>query len=71
MNLQDARTKIDAWRRFYNEARLHRPQEWLMPNEFALKKGFKPVLQTNNEPEILTSELQGNQVKVKAGFANF
>ena len=56
MSLQDARTKIEDWRRFYNEARPHSALDWQTPKEFALKNGFKPVLQNNIEPEILTSE---------------
>jgi putative transposase len=55
MSLQDARTKIAAWRRFYNEARPHSALDWQTPKEFALKNGFQPVLQSNNEPEMLTS----------------
>jgi len=47
---------IKAWRRIYHEARPHSALNWQMPKEFALKNGFKPVLQSNNEPAILTSE---------------
>lgn len=53
MSLQDARTKIESWRRFYNEARPYSALDWQTPKEFALKNGSKPVLQINNEPELL------------------
>jgi len=56
MSLSDAADKIEAWRRFYNEARPHSALDWKTPSEFALQHGFKPVLQGKKEPEILTSE---------------
>ena len=56
MSLEDAKDKIKAWRRFYYEARPHSALDWQTPNEFALKNGFKPALQSNKEPEILTYE---------------
>jgi putative transposase len=56
MSLQDARHKIEAWRSFYNEERPHSALDWQTPKEFALRNGSKPCLQTNKEPDLLTSE---------------
>lgn len=39
LSLADARSKIDGWRRFYNEERPHRAPGWKTPKEFALKHG--------------------------------
>jgi putative transposase len=44
MGLADAQDKIEAWRRFYNEARPHSALDWLTPTEFALQTGLKPGL---------------------------
>ena len=35
LSLADARAKIEAWRRFYNESRPHTLLGWLPPNEYA------------------------------------
>jgi putative transposase len=51
MSLTDAKDKIAAWRRGYNEARPHSALNWQTPNEFALKAGLKPCLQSTKEPE--------------------
>ncbi len=51
-----AQDKIEARRRFYNEARPHGTLDWRAPIEFARQIGLKPDLATNQEPEILTSE---------------
>ncbi len=56
MSLTDAQDKIEAWRRFYNEARPHSALDWLTPTEFARQAGLKPGLSSSTEPEILTSE---------------
>ena len=45
MSLEDAQTKIEAWRGHYNESRPHSALDWLTPREFALQHGLKPVLQ--------------------------
>jgi putative transposase len=37
-NLSDAKGKIEAWRRDYNEARPHRALNYLTPNEFAAQQ---------------------------------
>ena len=35
LSLADARAKIEAWRRFYNESRPYTLLGWLTPNEYA------------------------------------
>jgi putative transposase len=35
MSLEDAKAKIEAWRRDYNETRPHSALNWMSPNEFA------------------------------------
>jgi transposase InsO family protein len=37
-NLNDAKDKIEVWRRDYNEARPHRALNYLTPNEFAAQQ---------------------------------
>ena len=39
LSLTDARSKIDAWRRFYNEERPHSALQWQTPAEFARQHG--------------------------------
>jgi putative transposase len=51
MSLTDAQDKIEAWRKGYNEARPHSALNWQTPNEFALKAGLTPCLQSTKEPE--------------------
>jgi putative transposase len=36
LSLADAKTKIETWRRQYNESRPHTSLGWLTPQEFAL-----------------------------------
>jgi len=43
LSLDDARRKIDAWRRYYNEARPHAALDWMTPSEFARGKAPKLV----------------------------
>jgi putative transposase len=42
LSLDDARAKIEAWRRDYNESRPHTSLGWLTPNEFASLAGVNP-----------------------------
>jgi len=35
LSIADARIKIEAWRRDYNESRPHTSLGWLTPNEYA------------------------------------
>jgi len=39
LSLHNARCKIDAWRRFYNEERPHSAIAWKTPSEFARENG--------------------------------
>jgi len=55
LSLDDAKTKIDAWRTYYNESRPHSALDWLTPNEFARQCGLKAVSATSKEPEVSTS----------------
>ena len=43
LSLDDARDKIEAWRRFYNESRPHTALGGQTPNEFALSTGLRPA----------------------------
>jgi putative transposase len=42
LSLDDARAKIEAWRRDYNESRPHTALGWLTPNEYAASAGVNP-----------------------------
>ena len=42
LSLADARTKIEAWRRDYNESRPHTALGWLTPAEYAASAGVNP-----------------------------
>ena len=42
LSLADARAKIEAWRRDYNESRPHTALGWLTPNEYAASAGVNP-----------------------------
>jgi putative transposase len=42
LSLADARSKIEAWRRHYNECRPHTSLGWLTPAEFAASAGVNP-----------------------------
>lgn len=37
MSLEDARCKIEAWRKHYNQSRSHSAPGWMTPSEFAEK----------------------------------
>jgi putative transposase len=45
LSLEDAKAKIEAWRRDYNEARPQCALDWRTPREFALQAGLKTSLQ--------------------------
>ena len=47
LRLQDAKTKIEAWRRDYNEVRPHTALDRRTPHESALQAGLKARLQGN------------------------
>lgn len=42
LSLADARTKIEAWRRDYNESRPHTALGWLKPAEYTASAGVNP-----------------------------
>ena len=56
MSLADARTKIEAWRRHYNESRPHGALDWKTPLEFARCSGPRPAASADKEPENPTFE---------------
>jgi len=41
LSLADAKAKIEAWRRQYNESRPHTAPGWLTPREFTLAAAEK------------------------------
>jgi len=55
LSLADARSKIEQWRRFYNEERPHGALAWKTPEEFARKYGSQANSQAPNQAEISTS----------------
>ena len=55
MSLQDARSKIEVWRRDYNESRPHSALDWATPAEFARRYWLQPIPAMSKEPEIFTS----------------
>ncbi|MFZ0432031.1 MAG: IS3 family transposase [Candidatus Acidiferrales bacterium] len=52
LSLQDARGKIEAWRRHYNESRPHSALGDVPPSEFASKGGASPALAGSATPGI-------------------
>ena len=54
MSLQEARMKIEAWRRDYNESRPHTALGHVPPAEFAAWDGARPVPGRSKEAGILT-----------------
>ena len=56
MSLDDARGKIEAWRRYYNESRPHSALDWATPAEFARRCWLQPATAISKKPEISTSE---------------
>ncbi|AKJ27304.1 transposase [Caldimonas brevitalea] len=56
LSLDDARAKIEAWRRDYNESRPHSALEWATPTEFARRSRLQAAAAMSEEPESSTSE---------------
>jgi putative transposase len=56
LSLEDARRKIEAWRRDYNEVRPHTALQWATPAEFARRSGLQPATAGSQKPEISTSD---------------
>ncbi len=61
LSLADARSKIEAWRRFYNEERPHSALAWKTPDEFARNCGSQANSQAPNQAEISISEWPWNR----------
>jgi len=55
LSLEDARTKIGAWRTFYNEARPHSALDWATPAEFARRCTQSRASAASEEPDVSTS----------------
>lgn len=55
MSLDDAKGKIEAWRRYYNESRPHSALDWSTPAEFARRCWLQPATAIPQKPEISTS----------------
>lgn len=56
LSLADAQAKIGAWRKDYNENRLHSALGWATPAEFARRSGLQAATAMSEEPEVSTSE---------------
>lgn len=54
LSLEDAKAKIEAWRRDYNEYRPHSALQWMTPAEFARQIRVTPLSGTSTESEIST-----------------
>jgi putative transposase len=54
LSLDDARAKIEEWRRYYNETRPHSALQWAAPSEFARQAMEKAELNSAVKPEIST-----------------
>ena len=54
LSLADARSKIEAWRKFYNEERPHSALAWKTPAEFAREHGSQANLQAPKKVGIST-----------------
>lgn len=55
LSLDDARSKIEAWRQYYNETRPHSALQWESPAHFARQALEKVTLVVKPESEISTS----------------
>ncbi|HDS1364003.1 TPA: transposase [Stenotrophomonas maltophilia] len=55
MSLADARSKIEAWGRFYIEEHPHSALAWKIPAEFAREHGSQANSPAPKEGEISTS----------------
>jgi putative transposase len=56
LSLDDARSKIEEWRRDYNEVRPHSALQWATPAEFARQAREKALSDASTESEFSTSE---------------
>lgn len=53
LSMEDASTKIEAWRRDYNESRPHSALDWIPPAEFARRCRPQPTMAMPEEPKFL------------------
>jgi putative transposase len=56
LSLDDAKSKIEAWRRYYNETRPHYALQWATPAEFARQARESALSEANQKSEISTNE---------------
>ena len=56
LSLDDARRKIEDWRRYYNETRPHSALQWATPAEFARQAREIACKETHTTSEISTNE---------------
>ena len=54
LSLDDAKAKIEEWRRYYNETRPHSALQWATPSEFARQAREKASLNSAVKSEIST-----------------
>ncbi|MDR9839886.1 IS3 family transposase [Herbaspirillum huttiense] len=54
LSLDDAKTKIEEWRQYYNEARPHSALQWATPSEFARQARERAESDISMKPEIST-----------------
>ena len=52
LSLDDAKRKIEAWRRYYNEVRPHSALKWATPAEYARRMRKAVQSHALTEPEI-------------------
>ena len=72
LSLEDARSKIAAWRHFYNEDRPHSALAWKTPAEFAREYGPKRIHRSRNRSDSLPAvslEIGGGSRSAVAGIA--
>ncbi|WP_258549896.1 transposase, partial [Klebsiella pneumoniae] len=55
LSLDDARSKLAGWRRYYNESRPHCALQWVTPAEFACQARKNASTDDSPTPEISTS----------------
>ncbi len=59
LSLDDAKSKIEAWRRDYNECRPHSALQWATPAEFARQARETALSEVTAKPDFSTSERGG------------
>lgn len=52
LSLEDAKGKIEAWRRYYNGDRPHSAHGWMTPSEFSEQSRDEAFMQVSQKPEI-------------------